>query len=319
MAKPIYDIIVIGAGPAGLTAGLYASRRELKTLILTKNIGGQAVLSHEIENYPGFEAIDGVSLIEKFGRQAVAFGAEMKVSEVKTIKKLKNKFVVKTDTDEFEGKAVILALGLTPRSLDVAGEKKLVGRGVCYCATCDGPLFRNKAVAVIGGGNSALGAAKYLAGIATEVFLIHRRDKFRGEEFLVKDLKKIPNVNIVLDADIIEFRGEQFLENVVIKNKKTGKAESIGINGAFIEIGYTANIEFLGKLVKTNDRDEIITDKDTKTSCAGVFACGDITDVTDKQIVISAGEGAKAALEAYRYLYAHKADKHEEKVLPDWE
>jgi thioredoxin reductase (NADPH) len=317
--NPVYDVIVIGAGPAGLTAGLYASRRDLKTLIISKNLGGQAVLSHEIENYPGFEAIDGVSLIQKMGRQAVAFGAEMKFGEIKEIKKAKNKFIIKTDDDSYDSRSLILALGLTPKTLDVPGEKKLVGRGVCYCATCDGPLFRGKDVAVIGGGNSALGAAKYLSGIAKQVYLVHRREEFRGEEQLVKELKKKENIQFVLNAEILEIKGQQFVEGMKVKDKKTEKEAVLALQGIFVEIGYFAKINFLKDLIEINGQNEIITDKNTRTSCPGIFAAGDVTDVADKQIVISAGEGAKAALEAYRYLFAHKADKKTEKVLPDWE
>jgi len=320
MAKIRYDVIIIGAGPAGMTAGLYASRRDLKTLIITKNIGGQAILSHEVENYPGFEAVDGVTLMEKFGRQAVAFGAEMKFGEVKSVKKQAEKFLVKTDTAEFEGRALILALGLNPRTLDVPGEKKLVGRGVCYCATCDGPLFRGKTVAVVGGGNSALGAARYLSGIAQKVYLIHRRDQFRGEEFLVKELKKHKNVELCLNTEVTAVKGQTQVEALAVKNSITAAATELPLGGVFVEIGYAANVNFLNDLVKINAKQEIVTDKDARTSCRGIFACGDVTDVTDKQIIISAGEGAKAALEAYRYLFAHKKeDKAEEKVLPDWE
>lgn len=319
MKPEVFDVIIIGGGPAGLTAGLYASRRGLKTLIMAKNLGGQTVLSHEIENFPGFEAIDGVSLIQKFGRQAIAFGGEMKITEVKSIKKIKDNFIVKTEGDEFHSKSIILALGLNPRTLDVPGEKKLVGRGVCYCATCDGPLYRNKTVAVIGGGNSALGAAKYLSEIATKVYLIHRRDEFRGEDYMVKWLEKKDNVELILDTDILEVKGQQFVEALKIKNKKTDIESEIILNGIFIEIGYAANIEFLNDLVKTNKLKEIITDKHTHTSEPGIFACGDITDCLDKQIVIAAGEGAKAALAAYRFVHENKNAKKDEKVLPDWE
>ncbi|MFA6322817.1 MAG: thioredoxin-disulfide reductase [Candidatus Buchananbacteria bacterium] len=314
-----FDVIIVGAGPAGLTAGLYASRRDLKTLIVSKNLGGQAVLSHEIENFPGFEAIDGISLIQKMSHQVLAFGAEIKYGEVKEIKKNKAGFIVKFGDHEFECKTVILALGLLPKTLDVAGEKKLLGRGVCYCATCDGPLYRNKIVAVVGGGNSALGAAQYLSGLAKQVYLIHRREEFRGEEYKVKELKKTKNVTILLNTDVVEIKGQHLVESLVLKDKTKNENIELGINGMFIEIGYSANIDFLNDLVQANKNKEIITDKNTKTSCSGIFACGDVTDVADKQMVISAGEGAKAALEAYRFIHAQKSAKAEEKVLPDWE
>jgi len=314
MSEKLFDLIVIGAGPAGLTAGLYASRRELKTLVLSKNLGGQAVLSHEIENYPGLEAIDGVSLIHKFSRQTAAFGSEMKFGEVTEIKKVKNVFHIKTETDEFKSKALVLALGLNSRQLDIPGEKKLTGRGVCYCATCDGPLYRDKTVAVIGGGNSALGAARYLSNIAKQVYLVHRREEFRGEEFVVKELKKKENVELILNVDLIEIKGQNFVESLMVKDKKTNQTREISLNGIFVEIGYVAKTDFIKDLVKLNKAGEIITDKKMQTSCPGIFACGDVTDVEDKQIIISAGQGAQAALQAYKYLFSKK-----EEALPDWE
>ena len=188
MTNEVYDLIIIGAGPAGLTAGLYGARRALKTLIISKDLGGQASISHDVENYPGVDLIDGLSLMKKFADQANKFGARIKYGEVTEIKKDANGFLIKTDRENFKGKALILAFGLTPTNLNVPGEQKFKGRGVSYCATCDGPLFKEKSVAVIGGGNSALDAAEYLSKIAGKVYLIHRRDQFRGEEVVVKEL-----------------------------------------------------------------------------------------------------------------------------------
>ena len=315
MENGIYDVIIIGGGPAGLTAGLYASRRTLKTLILTKDLGGQAAISYDVENYPGLDLIDGLSLMQKFATQAQKFGAEIRYGLVKKIRKEKKGFVVETDQAKFQAKALILAFGLEPRDLDIAGEQKFKGRGVSYCATCDGPLFKGKTVAVVGGGNSALDAAEYLAKLAAKIYLIHRHNQFRGEEIVVARLKKNLVVEMVLSSEIIEIKGSQFVESIIIKDNGHNKNKELKVNGVFVEIGYTAKTEVIKDLVKINGRGEIITDKDTNTSQAGIFACGDVTDCSYKQIIISAGEGAKAALQAYKYLYLQK-DEH---ILPDWE
>ena len=315
MSQGIYDTIIIGGGPAGLTAGLYASRRALKTLILSKDLGGQAALSYDIENYPGVDLIDGLSLMQKFGKQAQKFGAEIKYGEVLEINKVKNQFKVKTDQNEFTGRSIILACGLAPKNLDIPGEKKFKGRGVSYCATCDGPLYKNKTVAVIGGGNSALDAAEYLSKIVKKVYLIHRRDQFRGEEVVVNRLQKDPRVELVLSSEIIEIKGDQVVESIVIKNNGYDETKEIKIDGIFVEIGYVAKTDLVKDLIKLNKVGEIITDKDTNTNEEGIFSCGDVTDCSYKQIVISAGEGAKAALQAYKYLRLQTGDH----ILPDWE
>jgi thioredoxin-disulfide reductase len=315
MKSEIYDIIIIGGGPAGLTAGLYASRRTLKTLIITKDLGGQASLSHEIENYPGVGVIDGISLMNKFSEQAKSFGCQIEFQEVKKVSQPGNNFIVETEKQKFEAQALILAFGLQPRDLAVKGEKEHVGRGVSYCATCDGPLFKNKTVAVIGGGNSALEAAEYLAKIAAKVYLIHRREQFRGEEVVLEQVKNDKKVEMVSSSEVVEIKGSQFVESIVIKNNGHSELKEIKVNGVFVEIGYSAKTEFIKDLVKVNEAGEIITDKNTVTSQPGVFSCGDVTDSSYKQVVISAGEGAKAALEAYKYLML----KNGERILPDWE
>ena len=315
MTPNLYDIIIIGAGPAGLTAGLYSSRRALKTLILSKDLGGQAAITYDVENYPGLDLIDGLSLMKKFADQAAKFGAEIRYGEVKKIKKEKNIFSVQTEKESFQARALILAFGLLPSDLNVPGEKEFKGRGVSYCATCDGPLYKNKTVAIIGGGNSALDATEYLAKLAAKVYLIHRRDQFRGEEFVVEQLKKNPKVEMVLSSEIKEIKGSRIVESIVVKNNGHDEMREIKVDGVFVEIGYAAKTELVKNLVKLNDKGEIITDQDTSTSQKGIFGCGDVTDCLYKQIVISAGEGAKAALQAYKYLCLEK----DEKILPDWE
>lgn len=311
----IYDVIIIGGGPAGLTAALYSSRRTLKTLVLTKDLGGQAAITHDIENYPGIELTDGLTLMQKFAKQAQKFGAEIKYGEVKEIKKQKKDFLVEAAKEKFLGRAIILAFGLLPKNLDIPGEKEFKGRGVSYCATCDAPLYKNKTVAVIGGGNSALDAAELLAKIAQKVYLIHRRDQFRGEEIIIEKLKKEPKIEMVLSSEILEIKGNQIVKSIVIRNNGDKALKELLIDGVFVEIGYETETHFIKKLIKLNGHGEIITDKDTNTSQPGIFACGDVTDCAYKQVVISAGEGAKAALQAYKYLYLKKG----EKILPDWE
>jgi len=315
MNPNLYDIIIIGAGPAGLTAGLYASRRALKTLILSKDLGGQAAITYDVENYPGMDLIDGLSLMKKFADQARKFGAEIKYGEVKKIKKEKDIFSVQTEKENFQARALILAFGLLPSDLNVPGEKEFKGHGVSYCATCDGPLYKNKTVAVIGGGNSAMDAAEYLAKLAAKVYLIHRRDQFRGEAIVLEQLKKNPKVEMVTSSEIKEIKGQQIVESIIIKNNGHDEIKEIKVDGVFVEIGYTAKTELVKDLVKLNKKGEIVTDQNSNTSHEGIFACGDITDCLYKQIVISAGEGAKAALQAYKYLYLKK----DEKILPDWE
>lgn len=315
MLKQIYDVIIVGAGPAGLTAALYSCRRTLKTLVLSKDLGGQAAISYDIENYPGIELTDGLTLMQKFAKQAQKFGAEIKYGGVLKVEKQKDYFSVQTNRQNFLGKTLILACGLMPKYLNIPGEKKFKGRGVSYCATCDGPLYKNKTVAIIGGGNSALDAAEFLAKIAKKVYLIHRRNQFRGEEIIIGRLKKNPEVEMILSSEIIEIKGEQMVKSIIIKNNGSKKIKELNIDGVFVEIGYEAKTDFVKDLVKLNKNGEIITDKDTNTSQKGIFACGDVTDCSYKQVVISAGEGAKAALQAYKYLYLQKG----ENILPDWE
>lgn len=315
MKSEIFDIIIIGAGPAGLTAGLYASRRTLKTLILTKDLGGQAAITYDVENYPGVRVIDGPALMEKFSQQAQNFGARIKFGEVKKISQKEGVFIVKTASEKFQAKSLILAFGLLPKDLDIPGEQEFKGRGVSYCAICDGPLYKNKITAVVGGGDAALDAAEYLAKLAAKVYLIHRRDQFRGEEVVAERLKRDPKVEMVLSSRIIEIKGDKFVESIILKENGHDQTREIKVNGVFVEIGYVAKTELVKDLVKLNERGEIITDKDTSTSRPGIFACGDVTDCGYKQIVISAGEGAKAALQAYKYICLRDG----EKILPDWE
>jgi thioredoxin reductase (NADPH) len=309
-----YDCIIIGAGAAGLTAALYATRRTLKVIVITKDLGGQASLAGTVENYPGLGKENGLEMMEKFKKQAEDYGAEIIFKEVEEIEKTKDQFTVKTREEEFIGKTIILAFGLTPKDLGVPGESELKNKGVSYCATCDGPLFKGKTVAVVGGGSSALDAAELLTKIAKKVYIIHRKDAFTGENVVINKLKESANIEILLNTEITEIKGDKKVESINITNSQTNEEDKIECDGVFVEVGYIAKTAIVKDLVERNERKQIKISRDCETSCPGVFAAGDVTDITYKQIVISAGEGAKAALQAYKYLQQKSGNR----VGVDW-
>ena len=312
MSENIYEVIIIGAGPAGLTAAIYTTRRALKTLVLSKDLGGQAALTNNIENYPGFNRVTGQDLMQKFYEQAMLTGAEFDFTEVETLSKTGDLFTLKTAKNQsFQAKAIILAFGLTPRNLNVPGEKEFGGKGVAYCATCDGPLYKAKTVAVIGGGNSALDAAEFLSKIAAKVYLLNRKDVFRGEEILLKKVQASANIELIYNAESKEEIGDTKVNKLVYTQANTDK--EIAVEGIFVEIGHLAKTDWVANLVELNERKEIKISLDCETKTPGLFAAGDITDISYKQAVISAGEGSKAALQAYKFLQGS-----ENIVLPDW-
>ncbi|MFH1233689.1 MAG: thioredoxin-disulfide reductase [Patescibacteria group bacterium] len=298
----MYDTIIIGSGGAGMTAGIYAVRRKMKTLIIGQQVGGQIIWASTIENYPGFKSIGSFELIQKMEDQVKSLGVEIKTEEVKEIIKKKDVFLIITDKGEYQARTVIMAMGLSPRWLNIPGEKELTGKGVSYCANCDGPLFRNKVVAVVGGGNAALDAAEILSKIARQVFLIHRNDHFRGFEALIAKVQQRDNIEIIFNSQIKEIIGQNKLEKIKIINSKTANIKEINIDGMFIEIGRQAYTEIVAGLVKLDDNKKIIIDLDCQTSQLGIFAAGDVTQTSFNQIVIACGQGAIAALSAYRYL-----------------
>lgn len=310
-----YDVIIIGGGPAGLTAAIYAGRRLLKTLVISLNIGGQALLTEQIENYPGYLDKSGPKLMKIFETQARSFGAEILIGYVQKVEKTGENFKVITNVGEFEAKAIIVAAGKMPRRLNVPGEEKFLGRGISTCVTCDAPFAKNKIVAVIGGGNSAVEGVEVLSKFAKKIYLIHRKEEFRADEITLERIKKLENVEFVLNSVVIEFIGEKKLEKIRIQNLKSGEIKELEVQMVFLEIGHESKIDFVKHLVKTNEFNEIITNKLGETSCEGIFAAGDVTDCAYKQLVIAAGEGAIAALSAYNYL-ARKAGKEGLKV--DW-
>ncbi|MFH1867166.1 MAG: thioredoxin-disulfide reductase [Patescibacteria group bacterium] len=301
-----YDVIIVGAGAAGLTAALYTSRRAMKTLLITVDIGGQAAATDEIENYPGVGLVTGPDLMNKFKEQAEKFGTQIIYAEVKKISKDqedgKSLFTVATNTKEFKGHTIILAFGLAHRHLGVPGEEEFGAKGVSYCATCDAPLFKNKPVMVVGAGNSAVDAALLLAKICPKVYLVHRSENFRAEAYLAEQLKQ-DNIELVLNSEVKEIKGDQRVKSVVVQeSKQPDKTREIKVEGVFVEIGFVVNAKLIGGLVELDERKQIKISRDCETSEPGIFAAGDITTISYKQIVISAGEGATAALKAYEYL-----------------
>ncbi len=301
-----YDLIIIGGAAAGLPAALYAARRKLNTLVLTQDTQGQTGTATLIENYPGFLKIPGMELMAKFMEQAKNAGANIVFDKVKTLKKSGDDFEIETTTSKYSAKSVIISAGKTPRTLGVPGEEKLKGRGVSYCATCDGPFFKGKKIAVVGGGNTALEEAEYLSKIAEKVYLIHRRSDFRAEEAVVHHIKKIKNIEFVLDSIPKEIKGENNVEAIVVENAISGDKKTILLDGIFVSIGYVPKTEWIEGFVKLDDYGQIIVNEKCETSKKGVFAAGDITNIRDKQTIIAAAQGVTAALSAYDYLVGKK-------------
>jgi alkyl hydroperoxide reductase subunit F len=299
----MYDLIIIGAGPAGTTAAVYAARQKLNTLILTINIGGQAAWSGTVENYTGFQIIPGVELAHIFEdhvRKYVGQGIEIKENEpVQKIIKKDEGYEVVTEKNTYQSRTIIIASGKVARKLGVPGEEELKSRGVTYCATCDGPLFAGKDVAVIGGGNSALDAVLQLTQYARSIYLTNVNAQLAGDAILIEKVKACANVEIINEAQTKDFFGDRFLAGMTIV--KDGKERKLAVQGAFIEVGLLPNSD-LGLEIKKNKYQEILIDNKNATSLPGVFAAGDVTDIPEKQIIISAGEGAKAAMGAVKYL-----------------
>ena len=301
-----YDCIVIGGGPAGMSAAIYLIRKKVKTLLISPDFGGQAAKSSEIENYLGFETISGPELMQKFANHIEKLGVENKMGEeVSTISQTEAGFKIKTDVSEYEAKSVLVASGKMPRHLDVPGEEEFAGKGVSYCAVCDGPLFHDKTVAVIGGGNSALDAALEIEKYAAKVYLVNLEKDFIGDEVRKDKVKGSEKIETILEAKTTEFFGENMLKGLKYETKDNQTKELV-CDGAFVEIGWTPATGLVKDLVELNALKEIKIDLENKTNVPGIFAAGDVTDIKEKQIIIAAGEGAKAALNAWQYLILKK-------------
>lgn len=301
-----YEIAILGAGPAGLTAAIYATRSLRKVAVLEKGLpGGQIATTDMIENYPGFpEGISGPELMQKFEEQAKKFGTEfINLFEVKEIKvEDKEKIIISKDGKEVVARAVIIATGQNPRRLNVPGESEYTGRGVSYCATCDGAFFKGKKVAVVGGGNSAIQEALYLTRFAETVTVIHRRDQLRADKILQERAFSNEKIRFLWDSVVEEIKGEQLVKGVVVKNVKTGEKSEHEFDGIFIYIGYEPNTYFLKGIVELDDNGYVVTDEKLETSVPGIFACGDVRKNTLKQVSVAVGEGAIAATSAEHYL-----------------
>ena len=300
-----YDLIIIGGGPAGITAGIYGARQKLNTLLITKSFGGQVARKVVmIENYPGFEEISGMELIQKFEKHLRKQKIDIERDEVSKVKKIKEHFIVITKSkNRFESKAVIVASGADPRPLEVLGEKEFLGKGLSYCVTCDGPLFEGKTVAVIGGGNSAFEVAMFLSKIAKKIYILEASEKIRADAENQERVKKTGKVEIITDAQVQKIQGKQFVNSLIYEDRKTGKEKKLLMEGVFVEIGSQPATSFVKDLVDFNERDEIRVEFETsQTKTPGLFAAGDCNVGKFKQIVTAAGEGAKAALAAYDYL-----------------
>ena len=296
----MYDLIILGAGPAGITAAVYAARKKMNLLVITKDIGGQAALSGDIENYTGYQFITGPELASKFQEHMKAFGIKVNMpEEAKDIRKDEDAIRTITDKAEYHSKALMIATGGRPRFLNVEGENEFKNRGVTYCATCDGPLFKNKVIAIVGGGNSALDAALQMIKISPKIYIINITPQLSADPIMAEKVTKTANVEILNNAEVKRIYGDKFVKGIEVEQK--GKILDLKLEGVFIEIGLIPNSEFTN-LVKKNARGEIIVDKLNGTNIEGIFACGDVTDVSEKQIIIACGEGAKTTLSVFKYL-----------------
>ena len=296
-----YDIIIIGAGPGGLTAGIYAGRQGTRNLIIDRDLaGGIGREVPEMENYPGFDSISGLELIEKMKAQATKNTELHEMEEVVEITKSNEeyRFTVKTTKDEYQTKTVILATGSSHRHLDTKGEDEFLGKGVSYCATCDGFFFQGRDIIMVGGGNSALQEALYLNNLGANVTLIHRRDEFRAQKHLQDQIKEA-GINTIMNATVEEIKGEMLVESVTLKDTVTGELSELQVNGVFISVGYVPHTELAQQLgVELDESGHIIIDNDQKTNVDYVYAIGDVC-IGLKQWIVACGEGAVAATSAF--------------------
>jgi thioredoxin-disulfide reductase len=298
----LYDVIIVGAGPAGLSAAVYCRRKLLKTLVISKDIGGQVVLTGNIENYIGYNNKNGVELASIFESQAREFETPILTGDVEMIEPDGEHFLVRTSESAFRAKSVIVTGGSSYKMLNVPGEEELLGRGVSVCATCDAPFARDRVVAVVGGGNAAFQSAELLARYARKVYIIHRRQSFRADEILIERARNTPKIEMLTETGVAEIIGEKKVNGILLIDLKTDAKRRVDVDMVFIEVGRVVKLDYVKHLVETNKNGQIIVDKEQRTSRKGIFAAGDITDLKYGQAIIAAGDGAVAALSAYDYL-----------------
>jgi len=301
--KTVYDAAIVGGGPAGLAAAMYAARKNLSTIVVATDIGGQLGTTRDVANYPGFELITGPDLVQKFFAQAAQYGIEQLIGEQVVNLRVddRTRILALESLREVRARTLIIASGVQKRHLQITGEKELAGRGVVYCSTCDGPLFKGLRVAVVGGGNSALEAALEMDGVAGSVHLV-ARNGLAGDLVLEGKVRSSAGIQLLPNHEPVEIHGAERVDGLTVRDRETDATQRLPVDGVFVEIGLFPNTAFALDLVDTNERGEIIVDSHCRTGIRGVFAAGDCTDVHDKQIVISVGEGAKAALGAFEYL-----------------
>ena len=305
MSEEIYDVIIIGGGPAGLTAGIYTARERLRTLLLEKQgCGGWPNITGTIENYPGFpEGVNGMELSAKFKEQAQKFGVQIREFEaVEKVSPGPDAIEVFTPKSTYQTRSLIIASGSRMRKLGIPGEEEFLGRGVSYCATCDGPLYREKEVAVVGGGSAALEEALFLTKFVSRLYLVHRRDKFRGEKIIVEELKKTGKVEFVLNSLPRTIEGSDFVESVTVSDKLDGRERTLKVDGVFIFVGVEPNTDFLEGVVELDRAGFVKTNPAMLTSVPGVFAAGDLREGNVRQIAVACGEGTVAALSVRNLL-----------------
>ncbi|MBF0215659.1 MAG: FAD-dependent oxidoreductase [Candidatus Omnitrophica bacterium] len=298
--RKVYDLLIIGAGPAGITAGIYAARKKMEILVIAGEIGGQTAWSGDIENYVGYQFITGLELTDKFQEHMRKYGINvLENTYISEIRKENNIVKINAGEFSFSAKTAILATGKRSRPLNVPGEVEFRNKGVAYCATCDAPIFAGKDVAVIGGGNSALEAALQLIKIANKIYIINLGPDLHGDEIIREKVVAAKNVVIMNETKVKEIKGGKLVDSIVVENGSD--SARLSVQGVFVEIGLIPNTEFKSDIVK-NEQGEIIITRYNETNITGIFAAGDVTDTPEKQIIIAAGEGAKAALSAFKYL-----------------
>lgn len=300
----IYELIILGAGPAGTAAGVYAGRKKIKTLLITEGFGGQATAASQIENIIGHPLRAGVDLAMAFERHLRAVGMEIVIDRISSVKQNNELFEISTPNNaSFQTQNILIALGSQHKALGIATEEKFKGKGVHYCSTCDAPLYKDRAVAVVGGGNAAFSSVIDLLFYASKVYLLNRSEKLRSDPALVDKAKKDSRVEIILNAQVSEIIGDLMVEKLKYQNSKTGEIKELAVNGIFVEIGMKPNTDLAKELVKTNEQGEIIVEPITgRTSCPGIWAAGDITNLPHKQINVAMGDGIRALLDIYGKL-----------------